>query len=170
MNNLSYSELKEKAISLGIEIKGNPKKDELIKKIENVGQDSSLETVSNDKNNNKVIVYCKLPFGLSFRRGLREIKFNGLPITGFYGSTLNKKIPSQYTIEFGKTYNIDKSDWEYFKAVYKDQKFIKNNFIFAVEDASEGNDKAEDLKEMETGLEPVKMKGDSRTKTVEKKD
>lgn len=176
MTEITLEEAKAKADALKINYQNNITLKTLLKKIEEVElkkdnfseevnkeeakakaeQTSTLINIIKASNiSNTVIVYCKIPFGLEFIRNKKIIKFNGLPITGTDKATLGKKFEAFSIIGYGKTYNIDKDDWEYFKNIYKDQPFIINNLIYAVEDNNYGEAMKKENEKNITGFEPI---------------
>ena len=99
---------------------------------------------------NTVVVMSKLPFALKFENAKKEVKI----IKGM--NTANIVKTGQKGLY--ATTIMDEEDWKFFVLINKDEKYLKNNLIFAEAKSNNAQAKAKDNKQSLTGMEQVNPK------------
>ena len=132
-----------------------------------------------------VFVFCKHWPGLILRvgkmiptsepspTGLREIPGGVFQETGRFqvfgparavGADARAPVADGYAV----THGVPKDLWDAWYAENKDSDIVRNQLLFAEEDANRGYARARNLRELKTGMEPLSQGKDSRVAVLQR--
>lgn len=94
----------------------------------------------------QVTVGCKLPNGL-----VLDVDSQQVSIAGFRSADV--RIIGGYGLSL-----VDKTLWDAWLAVHKDQSYVKNGVIFAQENGNSARSRANEQEQVKSGLEPLPQK------------
>ncbi len=143
------------------------------------GQVQQRDAATKTNRGETVSVFCNQPHGMRLRlfkmRGMRELVMGGgsrdveiaeptgdeVIIAGV-ATEVGKLSRAPIVMGYAVTKGVSKEFWDEWLKQNKDAAYVKNNCIYAFKDHASGEDKAKDLENERSGLEPMALEGDPR--------